>query len=168
MPSAPADISEHLKDQYTTTEIALLIATRIQQFGEDKRLIVDKVRKRLDYATKKGDLHKTATGDYCASEIHPWMRKKWPDKFDDIAVEHFPTAMGKVSVSTRASMLVLPGNLDRCHAALTDAHVENRKLLDQLQSAQTEIAELKPLAEKYLRICEENARSAKLPRDGSL
>lgn len=168
MPQRPSDVSEGVKDSYTTTELVSLIVSRIRLHSEDKRGAKDKVRKRLADAKKRGDLQPTPSGHYLALDVHPWMRAKWPGKFNDLYFELVGSGSASVTFTSKANCTVLPGDLPRCHKALQNADHEIRQLRDQLKRANAEIEELKPLAEKYRHICAKNSRSAKGPRNGLL
>lgn len=154
---------------YPLAEMALLIALRIRpEDGEPRRTTIDKVRKRLIYATKNGDLQTALTGLYFVPQVIAWSQTKWPGKFDDLPAEHSHAATATLVMRDEARAFVIPGDLPGCQEALEDAHRKNRQLQAELNAAHAEIERLKPIAYKYEHIREKNTRSAKLPRKGEL
>lgn len=151
---------------YPLAEMARLIALRIQPAGESLRTTIDKVRKRLVYATKNGELQTAHAGLYFVPQAIAWSQKKWPGKFDGLPAEHSATATATAVIRDEVWGFVIPGDLPSCQKALEDAQRENQQLLTELKAARAEIDCLEPIAEKYEQICEKNARSAKLPRKG--
>lgn len=149
-------------------EMAMLIAVRIQPAGEPLRTTIDKVRKRLIYATKNGDLQTAHAGLYFLPQVIAWSQKRWSGKFDGLPAEHSATATSAAMIRDEAWAFVIPGDLPSCQKALEDAQRENHQLRAELKAAHAEIERLKPIAQKYERIREKNARSAKLPRKGTL
>lgn len=149
-------------------EMALLIALRIQPVGEPLRTTVDKVRKRLVYATENGDLQTAAGGLYFVPQTIAWAQRKWRGKFDGLPAEHSATITATAVFRDEAWGFVIPGDLPRCQDALRDAQRENQQLQAELKAARAEIERLEPIAQKYEQIREKNSRSAKLPRKGSV
>jgi hypothetical protein len=168
MPEPPNALPEGHQLFYPLAEMAMLIATRVNPPGEPLRTTIDKVRKRLVYATKNGDLQMAHAGLYFVPQAIAWSQKKWPGKFDGLPAEHFATATSTAVMSDEVWGFVIPGDLPSCQKALEDAHRENQQLRTELKAAHVEIERLEPIAEKYEQICEKNARSAKLPRKGEL
>lgn len=168
MPELLDGLPEQRQFFYSLAKMAALIASRIRPAGEPMRATIDKVRKRLVYATSNGDLQTSPADLYFAPQTIAWAQKKWPGKFNDLASEHSATATATMVIRDEAMAFVIPGDLPRCQDALRDAQRENQELQAQLKAARLEIARLKPIAEKYERIREKNARSAKLPRKGTV
>jgi len=168
MPELPNGLPEGHQLFYPLAEMAMLIALRIRPVGEPIRTTIDKVRKRLIYATKNGDLHTAHADLYFVPQAIAWSQKKWPGKFDGLAAEHSVTATNTLVIRDECRGFVIPGDLPGCQEALRDAQRENQQLQAELKTAQAEIDRLEPIAEKYERIREKNARSAKLPRKGSV
>jgi len=168
MPESTNELHKGHQLFYPLAEMALRIALRIQPTGEPLRTTIDKVRKRLVYATEKGDLQTAHAGLYYVPQAIAWSLKKWPGKFDGLPAEHNATATATAMFRDEAQLFVMPGDLPRCQDALRDAQRENGQLRAELKAAHTEIAQLKPIAQKYEQIREKNTRSAKLPRKGSV
>ena len=88
MPESTNELREGHQLFCPLAEMALLIALRIQPTGEPLRITIDKVRKRLVYATEKGDLQTAHAGLYYVPQAIAWSLKKWPGKFDGLPAEH--------------------------------------------------------------------------------
>ncbi len=168
MPEPTNELPEGHQLFYPLAEMAMLIALRTRPAGEPLRTTIDKVRKRLVYATKNGDLQTAHAGLYFVPQTIAWSQKKWPGKFDGLPAEHTSTATATAVFHDEAWGFVIPGDLPRCQEALRDAQRENQQLQAELKAARAEIDRLKPIAEKYEQIREKNARSAKLPRKGAV
>lgn len=155
---------------YPLAEMTMLIARLVQPYGEPMRTTVDKVRKRILYATLNGALTTVGTGAglYSCPQVIAWARKKWPGKLNDLQAEHSVSASATAGFRDDGQMFVTPGDLPRCQAALLDALREIQQLRTELKTAQAEIERLKPNAQKYELLCERNAKSAKLPRTRKL
>ena len=168
MPEILDELPEGHQLLYPLAEMAMLIALRIQAAGEPVRTTVDKVRKRLVYATRNGDLQTAHAGLYFVPQAIAWSRKKWPGKFEDLPAAFSDTATAAAAIGDEVFTLVVPGDLPRCQEAVADAQRENQRLRTELKAAHAEIERLGSIAEKYAHICEKNAESAKLPRKGEV
>jgi hypothetical protein len=169
MPDLPNGLPEGQQLFHPLAEMALLIALRIRpENGEPMRTTIDKVRKRLVYATENGDLQVADAGLYFVPQVIAWSQKKWPGKFDDLPAEHSRAATATLVMRDQARAFVIPGDLPGCQEALEDAHRKNRQLQTELNAAHAEIERLEPIAYKYEQIRQKNTRSAKLPRKGDL
>jgi hypothetical protein len=168
MPELRSELPEGHQLFYPLAEMAMLIAMRVNPPGEPLRTTIDKVRKRLVYATEKGNLQTAHAGLYFVPQAIAWSQKKWPGKFDGLPAEHSATATSTAVVSDEVWGFVIPGDLPGCQKALEDAHRENQQLRTELRAAHAEIERLEPIAYKYEQIREKNTRSAKLPRNGDL
>lgn len=168
MPEPTNELPEGHQLFYPLAEMAMLIALRTRPVGEPLRTTIDKVRKRLVYATKNGDLQTAHAGLYFVPQAIAWSQKKWPGKFDGLPAEHSATATATAVIRDEAWGFAIPGDLPGCQKALEDAQRENQQLLKELKAARAEIERLWPIAEKYEQIREKNALSAKLPRKGAV
>ncbi len=124
----------------------MLIALRIQPAGEPLRTTIDKVRKRLVYATETGDLQTAHASLYFVPQVIAWSRKKWPGKFNDLSAEHSATATVTARFRDEIRAWVIPGDLPGCQQALRDAQRENEQLESELKAAHAEIERLRPIA----------------------
>ncbi|MEO5812845.1 MAG: hypothetical protein ABIQ63_12115 [Rhodanobacter sp.] len=169
MSELPNALPEGQQPFYALAEMTMLIARLVQPYGEPLRTTVDKVRKRILYATLKGALTTVGTGAglYSCPEVIAWARKKWPGKLNDLPAEHSVSASATAGFRDDGHMFVTPGDLPRCQAALLEALRENQQLRSELKAAQAEIERLKPIAEKYEKNRETNRQSAKRPRKGA-
>lgn len=168
MPESPDELPEEPQLFLPLAKIALLIAVRIRPAGEPMRATIDKVRKRLIYATDHGDLQTVHAGLYFVPQAIAWSQKKWPAKFDDLPAEHSATATATAVFRDEVRAFVIPGDLPGCQKALENAQRENHQLRTELKAAQAEIDRLDPIAEKYEQIRKKNTRSAKLPRKSAV
>lgn len=168
MSELPGSLPEGHQLLYPLAEMAMLIALRTRPAGEPLRTTIDKVRKRLVYATKNGDLQTAHADLYFVPQVIAWSLRKWPGKFDGLRAEHSATATAAVVVRDEIQGWVIPGDLPGCQEALRDAQRENEQLQAMLMAAHGEIERLRPIAEKYELIREKNRRSSQLPRKGKL
>lgn len=168
MPEPTNELPEGHQLFYPLAEMAMLIALRTRPVGEPLRTTIDKVRKRLVYATTNGDLQTVHAGLHFVPQAIAWSQKKWPGKFDGLHAEHSATATAVVVVRDEIRGWVIPGDLPGCQEALRDAQRENEQFRTELKAAHAEIERLRPIVEKYELIREKNARSAKLPRKGAV
>jgi hypothetical protein len=170
MPEPPDKLSEGHDPFCSLAKMAKLIAVRIRPPGEPLRTTTDKVRKRLSYATKKGELRTLGTGPglYYLPHAIAWSQEKWPGKLNDLRTEPPDPAASKEFLQEDPWKFLVPSDLRRCQEVLGEALLENYLLRTKLTRARAEIHRLTPIMKKYEQICEKNARSAKLPRKGSL
>lgn len=168
MPESTNELPEGHQLFYPLAEMATLIALRTRQAGEPLRTTIDKVRKRLVYATTNGDLQIVLAGLYFVPQVIAWSQKKWPGKFDGLHAKHSATSTADLVMGDEIRGWAIPGDLPGCQQALRDAQRENEQLETELKAAHAEIELLKPIAEKYELIRKKNTRSAKLPRKGAV
>lgn len=155
---------------YPLAQMAMLIALRVRPPGEDGRATIDKIRKRLRYAVKIGEVHPmlSESGLFYVPEVIAWAQRKWPDKLCDLVGEHAASAHSNLLVHDKVQHTSIPADLPSCQDALEDAQQLIHKLRADIASAHAEIARLRPLADKYEQNREKNRQSAKLPRKSSL
>ena len=167
MSELPSELPDGLSLFYPLAQMALLIALRIQAGdGEPLRTTIDKVRKRLVYATKIGVLETTRAGLYYLPKTAIWAQEKWPGKFGDLYAERSGSGSVTLPFGGKGWGFSIPGDLPRCQEALRNAERDNYNLRESLKTAQEEMERLKPLAERYEEICRKNTQSAELPRKG--
>jgi hypothetical protein len=162
-----AQLPEGHKPFYTLQEIALILACRIRPDGEELRTTVDKVRKRILYAVQNDYLQVMGAGElqlFFAAQIFAWARRKWPDAFRDIPINQDARASDGVMFGDSLRAWVYPSDVERCHELLRSTYSEVELLKAELESAEKEIARLRPLAERYEENREKNRRAAKQPR----
>lgn len=155
------------KPMYPLTEIAQLLALKVQPEGETMRTTVDKVRKRLIYAAKSGKLHvigPPAFPLFIAPQVFAWARKNWPEAFGDVSVAHDVQAQSHIRIGAVVRDHLFPGDLNECHRLLREMYDEVESLQGELATAEREIARLEPLAERYEQNRAKNQASAKRPR----
>jgi len=163
--------SEAKKNEFTKTlvQVANILAPAVRNPEEELRAAIDKVRKRVEYAVKKGDLDAQVIAGkrlYCMPLVLAWASRKWPANFPRVTTRQEGTASGALGFTGGGSGFTYPGDLKESHAALRAAHIRIYELSEALKSGQLEIDRLKPLAEKYEEICKKNRKSAKRSRGG--
>ena len=157
MTQLQSDSVDGIDDLYSLAELASFIASRIQPYGEPLRTTIDKARKRVEYGREQGNLSPPSDGRYDLLQVMPWIRGKWPGKFNDVQAHHSTNSESVGEVSDSASSLFVPGDLPRCQAELRKAFDDIDQLGMALQSANAEVQHLKPSAAKY-----ENTRAKHL------
>ncbi len=169
MPESTERGSEKREFTHTLSQVADFLVPKIRRPGEGLRAVIDKVRKRVEYAAKNGDLEAQVIAGkrlYCLPLVLAWASRKWPANFPGVTTRQEGTASGAMGFTGGGSGFTYPGDLKESHAALRVAHMRIYELTEALKSAQLEIDRLRPLAEKYEEICEKNRKSAKRSRSG--
>ncbi|MBX6421910.1 MAG: hypothetical protein IRZ06_13020 [Nevskia sp.] len=157
----------------TIQELVDLLAPRVRKAGDTLRQAKDKVRKRLLYAQKSGELERLGTpakqpnGRFKLSAVIGWARFKWPGKVNDLLAYYSRDLSETLTVSDSAIADIIPGDLPRCQQALRDSQNKVRLLEAQLAESLAEIRRLKPLADRYEANRAKNRESAKKPRKGN-
>jgi len=153
----------------TLSQVAHILAPAVLRPGEDIRAAIDKVRKRVAYATEKGELQTWGVPGaqfYCLPLVIAWARKKWPGKLNRFPARQEVEVKEAIGLGDRLISFSYPGDLDRSHEQLKKAYKQINDLTAALKAAYAEIDRLEPLAERYEQIREKNRKSAKLPRGG--
>jgi hypothetical protein len=168
--SEPSDTEPKKGDfTYTLAQVAHLLAPAVLRPGEDIRAAIDKVRKRVLYATEKGELQTWGVPGmrfYSLPLVIAWGRKKWPGKLNMFPARQEVEVIEGIGLGDQLVSFSYPGDLDRSHEQLKKAYKQINDLAAALKAAYAEIDRLEPLAEKYEMIREKNRISAKLPRGG--
>lgn len=154
---------------YTLAQVAHILAPAVLRPGEDIRAAIDKVRKRVVYATEKGELQTWGVPRmqfYSLPILIAWARKKWPGKLNRFPARQEVEVKEAIGLGDQLTSFSYPGDLDRSHDLLKKAYGQIKELTASLKAAYAEIDRLEPLAEKYEQIREKNRKSAKLPRGG--
>jgi hypothetical protein len=164
-------VPEPKKAEFTHTldQVAHILAPAVIRPGEDIRAAIDKVRKRVVYATEKGELQTWGVPRmqfYSLPLVIAWARKKWPGKLNRFPARQEVEVKEAVGLGDRLISFSYPGDLDRSHEQLKKAYKQINDLTAALKAAYAEIDRLEPLAERYEQIREKNRKSAKLPRGG--
>jgi len=153
--------------------IVLMISTALGVPEPEIRPTRDKVRKRLVYAIRSGDLTEfgaQGSGLLFAPQVVAWAREKWPGFFRDHPADQSAVGGSTAQLSAVAIPWVIPGDLKRCQQALIEAERAIEKLAQELgqelADAHAEISYLRPLAKQYVKNRAKNRRSARLPRGG--
>lgn len=145
-------------------DVVQLIAAETRRPNESIRQARNKVSHRITYAVDKGHLIKDPDG-FKVGDLVLWMRSEWPRLFDDLpASPRQATFASTIKISDSYSARVIPGDLDRCKAALNDAYDQIDRLTLELRAVQVELENLRPLAEKWEDFCAINKAKAKGPR----
>lgn len=150
--------------QRSVTEVVDLIAGRVRDPAESLRQARDKIRKRLLYAAKAGELAGGLTGRFEARAIAAWAQVKWPGRFDDLPAQYTLESGDDLGVTDTATATVTSNNLERCKQLLAEAEAEIARLQAELARANSESAALRPLADRYQQIKATNRASASKPR----
>jgi hypothetical protein len=169
MPEFIEHESEKSEFTHTLDQVAHILAPVVLRSGEELRAVIDKVRKRVEYAVERGDLRTEGVPGmrfYCLPQVIAWARRKWPGKFPELTAEHEAKVQSRVGIGDRLGSCTYPADLDRSHDALKKAYGQIKELTVALKAAYAEIDLLRPLAEKYEQNREKNRKSAKLPRGG--
>ncbi len=169
MPESAERESEKREFTHTLSQVADILAQKVRQPGEELRAAIDKVRKRVEYAVKKGGLDAQVVAGkrlYCMPLVLAWASRKWPANFPTVALRQEGTARGAFGFTGAGSGSTYPGDLKESHAALRAADIRIYELSEALKSVKLEIDRLRPLAEKYQEICKKNRKSAKRSRGG--
>lgn len=141
------------------------VMERLSVPAPEQRATRDKVRKRIRYGLGDGSLPRldVQTLDMDRDAFIYWARKKWRGKFD-IPISIPGDLSDTVALVGELDGLHLPSSLAECHHLLRDLTSRNRLLAMMLNRQAEVIADLRPLAEQYLRNREKNRTSAKKPR----
>jgi hypothetical protein len=131
----------------TIAEAVRLIASRDHRKSDDKRTAMDRARKRIKYAIKKGDLRPDKSNKLELKHIACWANDIWPGKFTDIPSESYPYSINLPIVITVTASQSVPQTIEECQK--------------EIRALRKEIALLKPLAEKWKNFCEGNRRKRK-------
>jgi hypothetical protein len=161
--------SESRDFTYTLAQVAHVLAPAVLRPGEDIRAAIDKARKRVMYATEKGELQTWGVPGahfYSLPLVIAWARQKWPGKLDMFSARQKVEVKEAIGLGDQLVSFTYPGDLDRSHEQLKKAYKQINDLAAALKAAYAEIDRLEPLAEKYEMIREKNRISAKLPRGG--
>ncbi len=142
----------------TIQELVDLLAPRVRKAGDTLRQAKDKVRKRLLYAQKSGELERLGT---------PAKQPNGRCKVNDLLAYYSRDLSETLTVSDSAIADIIPGDLPRCQQALRDSQNKVRLLEAQLAESLAEIRRLKPLADRYEANRAKNRESAKKPRKGN-
>jgi len=128
-----------------------------------------KVFKCVHYAIKKGRLQPDSNDQLIFGELAAWARtiKRWRTKLSLWPAYFHLELTDELSVSDECDMasVHLPQTLDECHTEirrmsqqLAEGKRDNRRL-------SKEVEDLRPKAERYEKICQQNRISARKPRD---
>ena len=169
MPKVPDPASEQGEFVLTLSQVAHTLAPAVLRPGEEIRAAVDKVRKRVVYATEQGELQASGAPGmqfYSLPLVIAWARKKWQGKLNGFPARQEVEVKEAIGLGDQLLSFSYPGDLDRSHEQLKKAYKQINDLAAALNAAYAEIDRLEPLAEKYEQIREKNRRSAKLPRGG--
>lgn len=149
------------------SEIIQTLAARVQPYGEPMRLTVDKVRKRVLYAIRIGDLHVAPGTDHLFSpQVMQWSKLKWPAAMTDVRAVKAGQCQEVLGALDELVGDVVPATLEGRKQALIEAFDLNFRLARELRLANEEIARLAPLAERYENIRRKNRLAAGRPRKG--
>ncbi len=138
--------------------IELLV--RIVPMGDDdKRQHRDKIIKRVNYGMKKEepDLMAELGGpDMFVLDVEraaAWARTKWDEP--DMGPARFvpPPVTNSVSMRDVLNSETIPGDIDRCQAALTAAYARLREMRNALRASAREIDALRPDARVSRILC---------------
>jgi len=155
MPLKPEKFSPD--DQLTLAEAVKLIVSRVQEDGEDK----EKVRNRVDHFirdhAKKGKLRIESNGTCILKYLIMWAKKKeeWSSKFDDLPA--YVNIRSSFTISYSYNELILADNIEACH-------VEIKKGNSRISELKTENNALKRDAEHYRHWCKANKKNAQKKR----
>jgi len=150
--------------------MALMLALRLGGRDKAQRPVLDKLRKRLQYAARNGLLTQIGpAGDpkslFIVEEVLRWARQRFPSGFDDVQLTSHVTVTDGIALGDSLRVSSIPADLAKCQQALRDAQDLIDHLEGELAAAKREIDRLAPLAERYLENVETNRRSAKRPRN---
>lgn len=157
-------------DLLTIQELVELLAPRVKAPGDSLRQAKDKVRKRLLYSHRSGELvrfeaqERGDDGRFWLGCIVAWGREKWPGKLTDLPARHNATVEERFRSASSAFGDVVPTDLPQCREALRACQAQVRLLEAKLAEHQREIGRLKQLADRYESNRAKNRESARKPR----
>jgi hypothetical protein len=151
-------------------ELVDLILPLVRSPDDSLRQARDKVRQRVQYAVKKNDPQALAAigaeNNYTLNigQAAIWARTKWPWVVLGPGNHRPPPISEKAGVRDGVIESVIPGDIDRCKAALREAYDVIHEMQKELASLGLENSRLAPLARRYQEICVANRKSAKTLR----
>jgi hypothetical protein len=122
-----------------------LIAERVKIPSESLRATQDKVRKRIDYAIRKGALPDPGPSGFVFGEFIGWAmgQRGWGRALDGIPaiiVGHADLVLPGITFSARG--LSLPSSLGGCHAALVAADATIAELESRIATLEAAVCRL--------------------------
>jgi hypothetical protein len=156
----------------TFADAVEFLAARVRKPGDEEREAKDRVRQRLTYAIKTGQLvtldgTKVGPSLFSMNSFAAWAHSKWPGKLPDLP---YPPITANVRIPLpvlhiRATGYCIPNNLADCQTALADVEKERIRLHAELVEARNEIDQLRPLAEAQKNLRARNQQNARRKRN---
>lgn len=156
--------------RYTIWELATLVAERTREPGTPLRQVRDKVRHRIAYAVKVGQLdlrspRNDAEEPYLlAGDAITWARAKYAGHFHDIPVSATERLRDGLGFSDRLATSAISGDLVTCQLTLSNTLATARRLEALLEATERELKQATAAADKWARLCDRNRRNAKARR----
>ena len=136
-----------------------LIADEVRKNDESIRQARDRVRKRIDYAVKKGKLKQDHHHQIGFGELAAWAQTNWRGNFTDWPA----TQTGEIEFTlqgiTGDIKGALPESLEVCHARI-------KELTSEVQALRREVGALRPVKVREDEKRRKNRESARRPRGG--
>lgn len=132
--------TETVRIKLSRAKATRLIAKWDIKPSEPRRRAEDRVRKRIQYAVRKGKLRSVDFGKFFfRDDLRAWAQEVWGDRFDFTILTGIPTRRKK-TCTVSASALIMPR--ENVEEALAEAY-------QQIAELQSEIAALRPDAEAW-------------------
>jgi len=162
--SVPDLVGKKASDTITRAELVSLIVSRVPpRPHDDDATARNRVSGKVSYHVRiSGTLKEASPGNFALGAISGWLRQGWPGHFDDVPraprIVTARVSVGEGSDTAKVTVrgLVLPGDIARCHAAIT--RMENNivalereveRLRSCLASSQAETRALEPDATRW-------------------